>query len=116
MTSGNRVLRNEFEGVTMVGLAKYLSGSVADLPVVDMTGLKGSYQVTLEIPSSELRRTPNQTPPDQGDTGQSAPTASDPPGASVRSSLEKQGLGLVRRRLPIEKFVIDHIERTPTEN
>jgi uncharacterized protein (TIGR03435 family) len=116
ITAWNGVLRDEFEGVTMDGLAKILSTGVVDLPVVDMTGLKGSYQVTMDIPSSELLRTPNQTPPDQADTGQSAPTASDPPGASVRSSLEKQGLRLVRRRLPIEKFVIDHIERTPTEN
>jgi uncharacterized protein (TIGR03435 family) len=81
-----------------------------------MTELKGTYQVTLEIPPSEMPSARRGPPESQGDAGQPVPTASDPSGASVRNSLEKQGLRLVRRRLPIEKFVIDHIERTPTEN
>jgi uncharacterized protein (TIGR03435 family) len=32
------------------------------------------------------------------------------------SSLKKQGLRLEKRRVPYEKLVVDHIEKTPTEN
>jgi uncharacterized protein (TIGR03435 family) len=30
--------------------------------------------------------------------------------------LEKMGLSLVRQKLPLEKFVIDHLARVPKEN
>jgi uncharacterized protein (TIGR03435 family) len=81
-----------------------------------MTELEGSYQVTLDISSSDFPRVRAVQPADQGAAGQAVPAASEPSGSSVRASLEKLGLKLERRRLPIEKFVVDHIERKPTEN
>ena len=42
--------------------------------------------------------------------------ASDPSGSSIQVSLGKQGLKLLRKNAPLEKLVIDHIEKTPTEN
>jgi len=50
---------------------------------------------------------------------QSVPTAADPCGdttMAAMSSLKKQGLVLDRRKVPYEKLVVDHIEKTPTEN
>jgi len=35
---------------------------------------------------------------------------------AAMSSLKKQGLVLDRRKVPYEKLVVDHIEKTPTEN
>jgi uncharacterized protein (TIGR03435 family) len=118
----NGILHTEFASMTMKTLTEYLNQypdtqyviGLLDLPVVDMTGLKGFYQVTLDISRGDMPRA--RGPADQGDAGQALSTASDPPGNSVRASLQKLGLKLERRRLPIEKFVIDHIERTPTEN
>jgi uncharacterized protein (TIGR03435 family) len=118
----NGVLHTEFAGMTMKSLTEYLNQypdtqyviGLLDLPVVDMTELKGSYQVTLDISRGDMPRA--RGPANQEDASQALPTASDPPGNSVRASLQKLGLKLERRRLPVEKFVIDLVERTPTEN
>ena len=118
----NGILHTEFASMTMKMLTEYLNQypdtqyvvGLLDLPVVDTTELKGSYQVTLDISRGDMPRV--RGPANQADAGQALPTASDPPGNSVRASLQKLGLKLERRRLPLEKFVIDHIERTPTEN
>jgi uncharacterized protein (TIGR03435 family) len=117
LTAANGSLRWEFAGIGMNGLAEFLSQGLVDLPVVDMTNLGGSYQVPLEVSMSDMPKGANQPPADQGGAGQPATGASDPPGGiSVRGSLQKLGLRLVRQRAPIEKFVIDHVERVPTGN
>lgn len=65
-------------------------------PVVDQTGLKGSYDVRLEY-----------APMDGAN--------SDAP--SIYTAVEEQlGLRLEAQSLPVEAFVIDHIDRVPTEN
>jgi uncharacterized protein (TIGR03435 family) len=118
----NGILHTEFASMTMRSLTGYLNQypdtqyviGLLDLPVVDMTELKGSYPVTLDISRGDMPRA--RGPANQGDADQGLPSASDPPGNSVRASLQKLGLKLERRRLPVEKFVIDHIERTSTEN
>lgn len=118
----NGVLHTEFASMTMKSLTEYLNQypdtqyviGLLDLPVVDMTELKGSYPVTLDISRGDMPGA--RGPANQGDADQALPTASDPPGNSVRASLQKLGLKLERRRLPVEKFVIDHAEKTPTEN
>jgi uncharacterized protein (TIGR03435 family) len=120
----NGTFHTEFASMTMKSLVEYLNQyennqyqtGFVDLPVVDMTELEGSYQVTLDISSSDFPRVRAVQPADQGAAGQAVPAASEPSGSSVRASLEKLGLKLERRRLPIEKFVVDHIERKPTEN
>jgi uncharacterized protein (TIGR03435 family) len=114
LTAANGGLHYEFAGMTMEALAEFLSQGQVDLPVVDMTKLKGSYQVPLDVSASDMPG--SRAPADQGNAGQAVPTASDPRGNSVRESLQKLGLRLERRKLPTEKFVIDHIERAPTEN
>jgi uncharacterized protein (TIGR03435 family) len=116
MTSSNAGLHNEFLSVTPNGLAEYLSGGILDLPVIDKTGLSGSYAVTLDIPMSEMRVARGAISGEQADSGQPAALASEPTGFSIGSSLKRQGLKLVRQRAPVEKFVIDHVERTPIEN
>jgi len=42
--------------------------------------------------------------------------ASDPSGGSVFTSVEKLGLRLEPRKEQIDAIVVDHIEKTPTEN
>jgi uncharacterized protein (TIGR03435 family) len=43
--------------------------------------------------------------------------ASDPAGnSSVKDSVQKLGLRLESRKLPIDVMVIDHIEKSPTDN
>jgi uncharacterized protein (TIGR03435 family) len=65
--------------------------------VSDGTGLTGEYDFS-------LRWTPDQTVVDE-------------PGPSVFTALQEQlGLRLESREGPVEVLVIDHVERTPTEN
>jgi uncharacterized protein (TIGR03435 family) len=48
--------------------------------------------------------------------GTGANEASDPGDSSVMSSLEKLGLKLESRKVNVEQVVVDHVEKTPTEN
>jgi uncharacterized protein (TIGR03435 family) len=106
----------EFAGVTMDGLGRYLSNGIMDRPVVNLTGLSGSYRMILDIAFEDTPSQRDRVRADDGDAQQPVPRASEPPGASIRESLRKAGLRLVSRKIPIETLVVDHIERTPTEN
>ena len=76
-------------------------------PVLDMTGLAGAYRVTLEWAAEN-----KATKPTKNDKGQ--PDVDRP---SIFTALHDQlGLRLQARRAPVDIFVIDHIEKTPTGN
>ena len=109
--------RLEVKKITVTALADLLSRFV-DRPVVDMTSLKGRYDVTLEIapedytpmmirsavnagislPSQALRMLEGASP--------------DPLSAPLR----QVGLALESRRAPLDVVVVDSALRTPTEN
>ncbi len=82
-------------------------GYVGDHPVVDLTGLKGTYDLTLRwTPRGALRQ---------------APTANgDPPPVvtlSVFDALDKElGLKLELAKHTMPAIVVDSVNRTPTEN
>jgi uncharacterized protein (TIGR03435 family) len=80
-----------------------------ELPVIDQTGLAGMYDVDLQwieaLPGDGRGRGgafPVQT---------SAPTAPD-----IFKALEQVGLKLEPSKHAFDAIVIDHIEKTPTEN
>jgi uncharacterized protein (TIGR03435 family) len=69
-------------------------------PVVNRTGLEGTYDFTLEY----AQETPN------ADT-------SAPPAPILATAIQQQlGLQLVSKKLPFDVVVIDSIDRLPTEN
>jgi uncharacterized protein (TIGR03435 family) len=73
------------------------------VPVVEMTGLKGRYQVKLDVSMAEaLAAGP--------DSFQTALVD------AVQDALKRYGLHLEPRKTPVEYFVVDHIEKTPTDN
>ncbi|SPE40254.1 conserved hypothetical protein [Candidatus Sulfopaludibacter sp. SbA3] len=83
---------------SMAQFADLLDGCCG-LPVVDLTGLKGRYDFTLDISSYMVR--------DQ---------VLDTPGV-VSEALQKQlGLNIVERKILIEMMVVDHAEKIPIEN
>jgi uncharacterized protein (TIGR03435 family) len=90
-----------FRKVTMAMFVQRLSlPTFVDGRVVDKTGLAGQYDLTLYY--SPMSNTPSS--PDNN-----AP--------SIEQALEEQlGLKLVPSKAPIDVFVIDHAEKTPTEN
>ncbi|MBV8728220.1 MAG: TIGR03435 family protein [Acidobacteriia bacterium] len=85
--------RIEAKGITMKRLAEVLSRQM-DLPVVDQTGIEGSFDLTLEW----------------------APDGAADGGPSIYTAFQEQlGLRLSSRKMPVEMLVIDHVER-PSEN
>jgi uncharacterized protein (TIGR03435 family) len=69
--------------------------------VIDKTGLTGRYDYHLEYQVTM----PGQPPPNEFG------------GPPIAEALEKQlGLHLEKTKVPVEMLIVDHIERTPTEN
>jgi uncharacterized protein (TIGR03435 family) len=126
----NGNMRMEMSRMSMPRLADLLTPFV-DRPVVDMTELKGAYQVALELPMQELvnmaramapeltgpggpiGRGPN---PAGAADGPGTPVASDPSGTSMFQAVQQLGLRLEPRKAPVETIVVDRLEKTPTEN
>ncbi|MCU1320641.1 MAG: hypothetical protein JWM43_290 [Acidobacteriaceae bacterium] len=97
-------------------LAHYSTGYVYT-PVLDGTGLKGSYDFTLYWSSASLTiLKPPPSPSDQQGAGQQG--GSDPNGAlTLYNAVDKQlGLKMVKEKRLVPVLVMDHIEETPTEN
>jgi len=94
--------------VTMTAFADFLARRM-ELPVLDETGLKGYYDLTLEwVPE------PRQPGDGRGD----APIETDlPKGAPLPIAIEEQlGLRLQTRKAPLDVLVVDHAERVAVEN
>jgi uncharacterized protein (TIGR03435 family) len=100
----------EVKKLPMDALAQLLADRLG-APVIDMTGLEGNYQATLDLPPSF--RALNAA---AGAGGDALTMASDPPGSSVFSMVKRLGLRLEPRKTPIAVLVVDHVERVPTEN
>jgi len=83
-------------------LARNLSGSLS-CPVVDMTGIKGVFDLTLEWSPDEV-----ESPVKAGGE------AAEPAGPSIFAAVQEQlGLKLEKQKAPVEMIVIDRIEKPP---
>jgi uncharacterized protein (TIGR03435 family) len=118
----NGTMRLEAPKMNMAALADTLS-RFFDRPVVDLTELKGTYQVALELSMEDLRnaaRSAGFMAPGMGGgrDGARPPSdaASDPGGLSIFAAVQQLGLKLEPRKTPLELVVIDHLEKAPTEN
>jgi uncharacterized protein (TIGR03435 family) len=118
----NGVMRLEAPKMNMAALADLLS-RFFDRPVVDLTGLKGTYQVALDLSMEDLRnaaRSIGMMGPGMGGgregTRPPSDAASDPGGLSIFAAVQQLGLKLEPRKEPLDLIVIDHLEKTPTEN
>ena len=80
------------------------TGSSLNRLIVDKTGLKGQYDVTLKF-------TPENIPPAGGPPPPGFP-AVDPNGPSIFTALQEQlGLKLDSQRAPVDVLVVDRTER-----
>jgi len=102
------------QNMTMARFADMLQGlapGYIHAPVLDSTGLEGSWDFTLSFSTTGQL---------QGGGGQpgAAESASDPNGAlSLPDAIAKQlGLKLEQTKRPIKVLVIDHVEPKPTDN
>jgi uncharacterized protein (TIGR03435 family) len=89
-------------GVSMDNVAAFLSSRM-DMPVLNFTGLKGVYSLTLDwVPESRQAK----------DDASSLPA-----GPSLFDAVQDQlGLRLERRKAPVEILIVDHAEKTPISN
>jgi len=116
------------QNVTMAQFADLVRARTngIDGPVVDMTGLEGSWdfrityspffatQVNLAAARAAAGVAAGGPGGDAGLAAASDPTVD---GVSIFDALEKQlGLKLVKTKRPAQVFVIDHIDQTPTDN
>ena len=111
-------------GQTMDDLATQLSNRL-DRPVIDQTGLKGKYDLRLRYDLSSMPAGRGGSNMVKGGAGP-GPAGGDPanriapdgePPPSIFNALQEQlGLKLDARKGPVDLLVIDHLEKTPTEN
>ena len=88
--------------VELVGKLRGVAPGFLDHPVVDLTGLKGSYDFVLSWAPKARFATPQADP--TGDL-------------TLFEAVDKQlGLKLAAEKYPMSVVVIDHVDRTPTEN
>ena len=115
--------------VTLDGFADMLTnlmqmGGAGGPQVVNMTALKGNYQVALDLSLADVMAMAraqgvNTAGPmgAGGGTQANAPAnaASDPQGAGqgVYSSVEQMGLKLEERKATVDRLIVDHAEKAP---
>ncbi len=110
----------EASSITMTGFAAMINtlGGGEGREVVDSTGLTGNYQAAVDFALADLTSSLHAQGIDVPSGG--APQgdgATDPEGgATVSAALEKLGLKLEKSRAPVDRLVVDHVEKSPTEN
>ena len=87
---------------TTADLAGVLSDQL-DRPVLDQTGLKAAYDFTLEFSPMPTARSPED--------GHESEL-----GLSIFGAVKRLGLKLESRKALVEQLVVDHADKTPTEN
>jgi len=121
----------DFSMTTMEGFADMITqlfaqiGGTGGRQVVDMTGIKGNYDASVELSLAELiamaraagADIPGGAPGGAGGRG-NVPVASDPGGggSSLADAVQSMGLKLESRKAMVDQLIVDHIEKTPTEN
>src|ERR1035438_882953 len=122
MTGNGMALRGSLD---MGRLVNMLSNFM-DRPVIDNTGLKGTYDVELSFMPDESsnfkgRGGPMMMPPGgpaggAGDGRMGPPQEADAPVGNIFQALQSFGLKLESRKDPVESLIIDHANKVPTEN
>jgi uncharacterized protein (TIGR03435 family) len=120
MTMADGKLHLEASKMTMASLADVATNFVGK-PVVDMTELKGNYQVALDLSMDDIKNVAraagmNMPGTPAGNAANAPVDASDPSGSSIFASVQQLGLKLEARKAPLPYIVVDHYEKTPTEN
>ena len=130
-----RTMHLEFSMTTMTGFADMVTQLFAQLggtggrQVVDMTGIQGNYDATVDLGLAEIiamARAAGADIPAGGPAGapggaggrDNVPVASDPGGGgtSLADAVQSMGLKLESRKATVDQLIVDHIEKTPTEN
>jgi len=132
LVPATRTFHIDFSMTTMTGFANMITqlfaqvGGTGGRQVVDMTEIKGNYDASIDLSLLELVAMARAAgadipgaPTQAGPGGQgNVPVASDPSGGgtSLADAVQSMGLKLESRKAMVDQFIVDHIEKTPTEN
>ena len=107
----------EAKKLTMAYFAEMLARFV-DRPVVDMTGLAGTYDVLLNFTEEDYRAMLIRSAINAGVVlpPQARQVMEAASGDSIASAMQAAGLKLEARKAPLDVLVIDHAEKTPSAN
>lgn len=118
-SADGKSIRFEISKASMALLADGLSPLV-DRPIVDMTELKGNYDVAFEVSRQELlnlaRAAGANVPASAPDASAPPADAASDPGNSVFTAIESLGLKFEPRKAPLLMIVVDKSEKMPTDN
>ena len=98
-----------FEHVSMAQLAQQLGPPMTSRPVIDKTGIEGSFDFTLDLARYILD-------PATGTPVMNGIGMVDTEGATLRAARDQLGLELKAERAPFEVLVVDHVEKHPSAN
>jgi uncharacterized protein (TIGR03435 family) len=117
MSMADGKMHMEAAKMTMTMLAEMATQFVGS-PVVDKTELTGSYQAAIDLSMDDMKAVAMRMGAGGMGGGGGAPVgeATDPSGSSIFTSIQALGLKLEQRKLPMPQIVIEHVEKTPTEN
>jgi len=118
MSPDGKSMRLDISNVTLSKLSEGLA-PMLDLPIVDMTELKGRYDVVLDLSMQDMMnaaRAAGANVPAPPPSASASADASDPGGGSIFAAVQSLGLKLEKRKIPITGIVVDAVEKMPTEN
>jgi uncharacterized protein (TIGR03435 family) len=110
VTPGPSGVHIEVSNLTTSHFAQLLTQG-EDRVVVDKTGLKGSYEASIDISMDGMQ---GSAPPGAG--GASPAVASTPAMNPMFLAVEQLGLRIEPQKDVVDMLVIDHIEKAPTDN
>jgi uncharacterized protein (TIGR03435 family) len=132
MVPATQSIHIELSMVTMTGFADMVTQLFAQIgggngrQIVDMTDIKGNYEASLDISLADIIAMmknagvdiPGGGGPGAPVAGSGAGVAADPSGGaqSMTDAVQSLGLKLESRKAMVEQFIVDHAEKTPTEN
>jgi uncharacterized protein (TIGR03435 family) len=114
-TTGSGALGRKitFQAVSMPEIAEQLAfqgvAETEGLPIVDATGLDGSFDLMIDF--NPIAGAPAMNP-----LGTAAANPQLAEGNSLTDALRAQGLGLRKAKVPVKVLVIDHVNSAPTDN
>lgn len=114
----NRARHWEAPATTMQGLAELLDEATPlTLPVIDMTGLQGRYQITLEVAGDVSSRVMEAAAKGGPEALRNVLADLDEAFFNAYNvGLRKLGLQLDRRKGMVQTITVDQVERMPGEN
>jgi uncharacterized protein (TIGR03435 family) len=125
MDAATQSLRLTSDTVSMDGFADMLTsvmqmGGSSGRQVVDQTGLKGNYQISLEIPLASMIQAARDAGVDvpANALGTKKTDEADDPGGgqTIFQSVNALGLRLEPSKASVQQLVVDSAEKAPTEN